>query len=734
MSEPYRVIVHLFRRDLRLSDNPLLHLVSKSSDHGCTRFLPVYALDPKQLEVSGLIKDGSECPYPEAKSEHGRYFRCGPHRAEFLANAIWDTKKSLEALESGLDIRVGRQKEVTQDLIAGLKAKNHVVVAVRMVSHEGVEERRDEKDVAALCKEEGIDFELLRDEKYFIDDRDTGLESLGQLPDVFTTWRKLHEPLHTKPREVLPTPAKGSLPPFPDEASIPPQKRPFVIPSRLEELIDGLVSPVRQVLPNPPEFPEGAQSAHPFKGGENAAQERLIHLIKSEGMKNYKDTRNGLIGTEFSTKLSAYLAQGCITARQIHHALLGYENGTDDRFKDVDGFGAGENEGTAAIRFELLWRDYMRLCHQKFRHKLFRLEGFKSEEGIEYKDDAKKQKWKFPTKERASDDQDPPPERVREMIDRFNAGTTGMGLIDASQRELLHTGYTSNRARQNVASFLAKHLGIDWRYGAEWYEMLLVDYDVSSNWANWQYVAGVGNDPRGELRIFNPIKQAFDYDKEGKYVRSWVPEVSKLEKLENVFQACTASEEDVKAAGLEGNIMVTDPIKRIEFSVEGKPARPNKRPYFRRKAQQGSKNRGAVPVEDGSVDSAPSPKAAVIVSSDSGKSNSVNTVSEITEKHVGHRHHSHGQGHGHYRGGSDGGRGRGGGRGGGPFRGQYRGYHHGFRGAGRGGRGGRGGGGQGHHHHIVSGPPGGHLHHHSLGPHHSHYQPHATAHMHAHPS
>ncbi|KAF3063775.1 putative cryptochrome DASH, mitochondrial [Daldinia childiae] len=159
-----------------------------------------------------------------------------------------------------------------------------------------------------------------------------------------------------------------------------------------------------------------------------------------------------------------------------------------------------------------------------------------------------------------------------------------MGLIDASQRELLHTGYTSNRARQNVASFLAKHLCIDWRYGAEWYEMLLVDYDVSSNWANWQYVAGVGNDPRGEARIFNPVKQAFDYDKDGEYVRCWVPEVRKLEKLENVFQAWTTPKEDWDRFGLKGLTMAEDPVKKIDFSVEGKP-KSSKRPFIRRRGR-----------------------------------------------------------------------------------------------------------------------------------------------------
>jgi len=413
----------------------------------------------------------------------------------------------------------------------------------------------------------------------------------AELPDVFTTYRKECEPLREKPRATFPAPEPGSLPKLPDMAAIPGQRPPFIIPETLDGLVEALVKPVASFIADVPKFPENAVSAHPFKGGETKALERLTHLIQSEGMKNYKDTRNGLIGTEFSTKLSAYLAQGCITSRQIHHALLGYENGTDPAFEIVDGYGAGENDGTAAIRFELLWRDYMRLCHMKFGLKLFQLEGFKGD-GAGYSGDQKKTKWKTHSKERASADQNPGPERIAEILKRFNAGTTGMGLIDAAQRELLHTGYTSNRARQNVASFLAKHLGIDWRYGAEWYEMLLVDYDVSSNWANWQYVSGVGNDPRGELRIFNPVKQAFDYDKDGSYVRSWVPEVSNLAKLENVFQAWTASEEDLKAAGLAENVMVTDTIKRIEFSVDSKPPKPGKRPFFRRRGRGGGSGGG----------------------------------------------------------------------------------------------------------------------------------------------
>lgn len=315
-------------------------------------------------------------------------------------------------------------------------------------------------------------------------------------------------------------------------------------------------------------------------------------------MHSYKGTRNGLLGAAFSTKLSAFLSQGCITARQIHHELVSYEDGTNPEYEHAKGYNDGQTEGTCAVRFELLWRDYMRLCTMKFGPRLFSQDGFQNHGYAKTGDQGlpKKPKWKTFAEAEALPDQKPSPKEIREIMDRFYAGTTGMGLIDASQRELLHTGYTSNRARQNVASFLTKHLGIDWRIGAEWYELLLVDYDVSSNWANWQYVAGVGNDPRGEARIFNPVKQAFDYDKDGAYVKTWVPEVKALEKLENVFQVCTTPLEELEKAGLADNAMAVDPVKRIEFLVDGKP-KANKRPYHR--ARGGRRPSGGLMHGDG---------------------------------------------------------------------------------------------------------------------------------------
>ncbi|KAF5003695.1 hypothetical protein FDECE_9780 [Fusarium decemcellulare] len=584
-----KLLVYLLRRDLRATDNPIFHHLSTAADHGFTHLLPICILPPHQIEVSGFLTENHKSPYPPALSQVGRFWRCGPHRAKFTAQCIWDLKNSLKDLDSDLVLHIGSFSDVARQVIQALSENQHAVDAVWMTEEVSSEEVDDQNAVAAVCSEHSVDFKLWRDEKYFIDDLDTGLNNPKELPDVFTSYRKTQEPLRERPRPSLPRPERGSLPPLPPASWAASQDSPFQVPATYEEFEYRLLQPIDNMLSNPPALPQDAKSAHPFEGGETSAWDRLRHLVRSGGMCMYQETRNGLLGTDFSTKLSAYLALGCISARSIHEELLKLEDGTDQAYARSRGFNRGENEGTKAVRFELLWRDYMRLCTQKFGARLFRLSGFKGATGQYEK------KWKTADKKAAALDQDPSPEDLGKIIDRFLEGTTGMGLIDASQRELYHTGYTSNRARQNVASFFSKHLGIDWRYGAEWYEMMLIDYDVSSNWANWQYVAGVGNDPRGDARIFNPVKQAFDYDNNGAYVRTWVPEVKYIEKLENAFQVWTTDEEELLRYGIADDIMVTQPIKKIDFQVDRKPRGP-RRPYrWRRGAGGRGGRRGGGP-------------------------------------------------------------------------------------------------------------------------------------------
>lgn len=549
-----KVLVYLLRRDLRVADNPIFHEISKLSQQSqrpFTHILPVYIFPAQQIEVSGFINDSNkQSPYPEARSETGKFWRCGPHRAKFIAESVWDVKSDLQSKGSDLAIRVGLVGDVLNDLIAGFKngKAETEVVGVWMTEEEGVEEKREERAAQRAAEKSGIDFRLWTDEKYFIDDRDVPFDNPRKYPDVFTSYRKSVEPLRDAPRKVLSTPK--SLPALPD--FVPAQKEPFSIPESYDDLEQALLRPLKEkpMLKDMGSMPKGVKSAAPFEGGSKAGQARIQHLIASGSMTKYKDTRNGLLGLDFSTKLSAWLALGCITARQVHFQLLDFEDGRNDQYKGTQGYGKGENKGTAAVRFELLWRDYMRLCTKKFGPRLFRIEGFRDDDSYP---------WKYPEQDA----------EAQKALERFLKGTTGTGLIDASQRELWHTGYTSNRARQNVASYLAKHLGINWKLGAEWYESLLMDYDLSSNWGNWQYVAGVGNDPRGEARVFNPVKQAFDYDSQGEYVKAWVEEVRGLTEPQEIFQVWKVEPARRKELGLEGNEMAEKPLKRIEFRLGG---------------------------------------------------------------------------------------------------------------------------------------------------------------------
>lgn len=498
-----RILIYLLRRDLRLADNPVFTQISRlnsQSQKPFTHLLPVYVLPANQIEISGLASAGQKSPYPEARSSVAGFWRCGKLRAKFTAESIWDLKTDLEQISSGLVIRAGTAKDVVQSFLSGYRDNDEAEVhGIWMTSEEGWEEKVEEADVRRLAAEENVEFSLRNDEKYFVDDRDLPFKDVVRdLSDVFTTYRKQVEPLRSAPRREFPAPK--SLPPLPD--FVPEQAAPFAIPDTLDSLVAALHKPLDdgKQIADLPDLPEGAKSAHPFKGGSKAGQDRISHLIESGSMTAYKDTRNGLLGLDFSTKLSAWLALGCISARQVHWRLIEFEDGKTELGNKAEGYGKGESKvcfycddklnaadlvalvkGSAAVRFELLWRDYMRLCTKKFGSRLFLIDGYRQDHNV-------KNSWKsspYTTSTNKKNKGGVNDNDTRIALERFLTGHTGTGLIDASQRELWLTGWTSNRARQNVASYLAKRLWIDWRIGAEWYEMNLVDHDVSSNWGNW---------------------------------------------------------------------------------------------------------------------------------------------------------------------------------------------------------------------------------------------------------
>jgi deoxyribodipyrimidine photo-lyase len=167
------VLIYLLRRDLRVSDNPILHSLATQKDHGFTHVLPLYVFSAQQLEVSGFIPEDAKTksPYPEARSRIANFWRCGPHRAKFLGESVWDLKEGLEKVGSGLCVRVGMVDEVMKLMLDGMGKNNSVKVgAVWMTSDEGIEEHREERLIKKLCNDSDIAFKTWVDEKYLKDE------------------------------------------------------------------------------------------------------------------------------------------------------------------------------------------------------------------------------------------------------------------------------------------------------------------------------------------------------------------------------------------------------------------------------------------------------------------------------------------------------------------------------------------------------------------------------------
>ena len=252
---------------------------------------------------------------------------------------------------------------------------------------------------------------------------------------------------------------------------------------------------VRPLLPIPqpqdrPLVPEStilpSNSISPrIHGGEQYALKHLHHyFFETKTINTYKYTRNNMLNFLDSSKLSPYLATGALSPRKIYWELKRFEQTIE------------KNVSTYWLWFELLWRDYFYFLHIKEGDGFFSISGSSSQTALWEKNE---------TYQRA-----------------ILQAKTGYPLVDANLMELYQTGWMSNRGRQNVASFISKSLRLDWRWGAALFEHYLLDYDVSSNYGNWQYIAGVGADPR-ENRLFNVSLQLKKYDAKGDYVKHWIP-------------------------------------------------------------------------------------------------------------------------------------------------------------------------------------------------------------------
>jgi len=424
-----------FRKELRIHDNEAL--VKALEQHEVV--IPFYCFEETEF---GSTKFGFE--------------KTGAFRAQFLIESVQNLKENLQSLGSNLLVRQGNTAEQIARLTSEVEVSK--IYAFKDIHEEeiAVQEKVEQLNIP-------IDYSF-GSALYHVKDLPHPFEDT---PQVFTQFRKGVEK-KSSVRAVFQTPDK--LPAIKSGIDL------GIIP-KVEDF--GLTAQ-----------PIDERAAIMAKGGEDDALKRLQHyFFETEELSYYKQKRNGLIGSNYSSKLSLWLWNGCISPRQIYWEVKRYE-------KEVK-----SNQSTYWLIFELIWRDYFKFISLKHGNKIFFQKGIKNQE----------YKW--------STD--------KEVFDRWANGRTGVPFVDANMRELNQTGFMSNRGRQNVASFLTNELEIDWRMGAEYFESKLIDYDVASNYGNWMYNSGVGNDPRD--RYFNVILQAKRYDEKGKYVKIWLPELKELD-------------------------------------------------------------------------------------------------------------------------------------------------------------------------------------------------------------
>ena len=422
-----------FRNDLRVHDNNSLSRALKHKN-----VLAVYFFDPRHYQID---------QYGFKKTEK--------FRAQFLIETISELRKNLADLGIPLLVFQNKPEELLGALIA-----DYGVQAVYLQK----EWTREESAVLSATRSSvpgEVAFVESYDQFLFHPD-DVPYEDFEKIPNVFTQFRKKCEK-YSSVRPCLPKPLGISQ-------SLT-TKHNTTIPT-LEEL--GFEK-----------FERDPRTAFPFLGGENQAMLRIQRYFwETRKLSYYKHTRNGLLGRDYSSKLSPWLANGSVSPRYIYWEVKKYE-------KEIV-----RNQDTYWLIFELIWRDYFKYVSLKHGNSIFMRSGILNKNYHWYQDDKVRDSW-------------------------IN-GNTKEPFVNANMKELAATGWMSNRGRQNVASYWAKELEQDWRIGAAYFESLLLDYDVHSNWGNWMYNSGVGNDPRD--RKFNVRLQAERYDGDGKFQRTWLQE------------------------------------------------------------------------------------------------------------------------------------------------------------------------------------------------------------------
>jgi len=440
------------RTDLRLADNAAVTAAAAASAGRVVGVivLPEHVAAPVRLE-HGRAEQHTTLP---------DFVRVSPRRTGHLLQAVDELRGEWRAKGSALFVARGNAAQCVAALASELG-----VAEVHTAPCRASDEERENAAAARVLAQHGIAL-VVHDETTMIAASDLPF-AVDDLPDVFSNFRRSVEK-KCRVREPLPEPVLTAMP--------------TDLCLRATEDADRVLACADFHEARSAAMSPDARARFTCDGGRSHGLARVQRWFwETDCIARYKQTRDGLIGADFSSRLSPWLALGTLSPREVAAEIRRYERERT------------ANESTYWLFFELLWRDYFHFWVRQARNRAFKANGVLGRTPCGAQDERGFAAW--------------------------SEGRTGEPFVDASMRELRATGQLSNRARQNVASWLAKTAGIDWRWGAAWFESQLIDFDVGPNWGNWQYVAGVGNDPRN--RVFDVQAQANRYDANGAYRALW---------------------------------------------------------------------------------------------------------------------------------------------------------------------------------------------------------------------
>ena len=462
-------IILWFREDLRVSDNPALHLAKETG----SPIVPLFVLDEMSRGVRAF----------------------GGAQRWWLHHSLASLGDDLASRGSRLILRRGPARAILEEIVGRTGATaiywNRRYGPGGIAIDRAIKEAFTERGIGVHSFAGRLLHEPARTET-----------TSGGFYKVYTPfWRAVGD--GADPREPLLAPRS-----LPAPARFPPS----------DDLRDW------KLLPENPDW--SAKIADTWTPGEAAARERLGNFV-GNGLGGYANRRDRPDERDGTSGLSPHLAFGEISPHQLWHA-------TRTPPQNV------ASQDLKTFRKEIVWREF---CHHLLYHfpRLGRANYNARFDALAWRSD-------------------------EAALAAWQEGRTGYPIVDAGMRQLWQTGWMHNRVRMIAASFLTKHLLIDWREGEAWFWDTLLDADEASNAANWQWVAGSGADAAPYFRIFNPILQGEKFDPGGAYVRRYVPEIASLPDR-YIHRPWEAPEAELKKANIEPGETYPRPI------VEHKSAR-----------------------------------------------------------------------------------------------------------------------------------------------------------------